>query len=155
MYYEDGDEDQANGDEPCEGGDGRKAGAPNYAGPLNVSAPFHSSLMAPAAEKFAAELARVQFSDPAPPVVTNVEATPNGDGSRIAELLRRQIAEPVRFVQMIEQLRASGVTRLLEIGPGRVLTGLAGRIDRALSREGLSSLEELPGAAQFALETET
>src|SRR5512145_2874534 len=65
--------------------------------PLAVSAPFHSPLMAPAAEKLAPELSRVHFQDPKPPVVTNVEATANADGSRIPELLRAQVTAPVRF----------------------------------------------------------
>jgi [acyl-carrier-protein] S-malonyltransferase len=118
--------------------------------PLAVSAPFHCPLMAPAAEKLAPELSRVRFEDPHPPVVTNVEARVNADGSRIPELLRAQVTAPVRFTEMIREMARLGVTRVLEIGPGRVLTGLVRRIDPALLRGNLSVADELPEAARFA-----
>jgi [acyl-carrier-protein] S-malonyltransferase len=118
--------------------------------PLAVSAPFHCALMAPAAEKLALELARVRFADARPPVVTNVEAEPNTDGSRVAALLREQVTAPVRFVEMVRRMQALGVTRLLEIGPGRVLGGLVARIDRRLARASLALLGELPEAERFA-----
>ena len=108
--------------------------------PLDVSAPFHCPLMAPAAEKLALELGRVRFSDAAVPVVTNVLAEPCRDGARFAELLERQVTAPVRFTEMVRRMRDDGVTRLLEIGPGRVLGGLAGRIDRGLQRASLSTI---------------
>jgi [acyl-carrier-protein] S-malonyltransferase len=117
---------------------------------LAVSAPFHCPLMAPAAEKLAPELSRVRFQDPRPPVVTNVEARANADGSRVPELLRAQVTAPVRFTEMIREMARLGVTRVLEIGPGRVLTGLVRRIDPALARGNLSVADELPGAARFA-----
>jgi len=117
---------------------------------LSVSAPFHCPLMAPAAEKLAPELSRVHFEDPRPPVVTNVEARANGDASRIPDLLRAQVTEPVRFTEMIREMARLGVTRVLEIGPGRVLSGLLRRIDPALERANLSVADELPAAARFA-----
>ena len=117
---------------------------------LPVSAPFHCELMAPAAGKLALELAAVRFSDPAPPVITNVEASPNADGERVAELLRQQVTAPVRFVEMVQTLAREGVTRVLEIGPGRVLSGLVRRIDRKLECQGLSLSAEVPLAASFA-----
>jgi [acyl-carrier-protein] S-malonyltransferase len=117
---------------------------------LAVSAPFHCPLMAPAAEKLAPELSRVRFEDPRPPVVTNVEARANADGARIPELLRAQVTAPVRFTEMIREMARLGVTRVLEIGPGRVLTGLVRRIDPALVRGNLSVADELPEAARFA-----
>jgi [acyl-carrier-protein] S-malonyltransferase len=117
--------------------------------PLAVSAPFHCELMAPAAEKLALELARVRFADARPPVVTNVEAEPNSDGARIPGLLRKQVTAPVRFVEMVQRMRALGVTQLLEIGPGRVLGGLVARIDRRLLRANLSVLGDLPAALRF------
>jgi len=117
---------------------------------LSVSAPFHCPLMAPAAEKLAPELSRVHFEDPRPPVVTNVEARANGDASRIPDLLRAQVTEPVRFTEMIREMARLGVTRVLEIGPGRVLSGLLRRIDPALERANLSVADELPEAARFA-----
>jgi len=117
--------------------------------PLAVSAPFHCVLMAPAAEKLALELARVRFADARPPVVTNVEAEPNTDGARFASLLREQVTAPVRFVEMVRRMQGLGVTKLLEIGPGRVLGGLVARIDRRLSRASLAVLGDLPAAERF------
>lgn len=117
---------------------------------LPVSAPFHCPLMARAAEKLALELACVRFADAATPVVTNVEAAPNTEGTRVADLLTRQVTAPVRFVEMIEAMADSGVDRVLEIGPGRVLTGLVRRIDRGIQRGNLSVAGELKAAADFA-----
>jgi [acyl-carrier-protein] S-malonyltransferase len=117
--------------------------------PLAVSAPFHCALMEPAAERLAAELAKASFSDPSPPVVHNVDAEPNADGAGLAERLRRQVTAPVRFVESVERLAALGVTHTLEVGPGRVLSGLVARIDRRLERASLGSVEDLPEAAAF------
>jgi [acyl-carrier-protein] S-malonyltransferase len=127
----------------------RQAGA-KRAVPLEVSAPFHCGLMAPAAEKLALELARVRFADAAVPVVTNVEAAPCRAGARFAALLEQQVTAPVRFTEMILALRAAGVDRVLEIGPGRVLSGLVGRIDRELARASLSTQDGIDEAAAFA-----
>jgi [acyl-carrier-protein] S-malonyltransferase len=117
---------------------------------LPVSAPFHCELMAPAAAKLALELAAIRFSDPAPPVITNVEARPNAEGARVAELLRQQVTAPVRFVEMVQTLARKGVTQVLEIGPGRVLSGLVRRIDRKLECQGLARIQEVADAASFA-----
>jgi [acyl-carrier-protein] S-malonyltransferase len=117
--------------------------------PLSVSAPFHCALMAPAAGKLALELARVRFADARPPIVTNVEAEPCGEGGRFAELLRAQVTAPVRFAEMVQRMRALGVTKLLEIGPGRVLSGLVARIDRSLARASLAVLSDLETAERF------
>jgi [acyl-carrier-protein] S-malonyltransferase len=130
----------------------RRAGA-RRAVPLAVSAPFHCALMEPAAGKLSLELASVRFSDPTPPVVTNVDAAPNADGARVAELLRRQVTAPVRFVDMVHTLEREGVTRLLEVGPGRVLTGLVKRIERKLSCLNLSLSVEVAEASAFAADT--
>ncbi len=116
---------------------------------LSVSAPFHCELMEPAANKLALELERVQFADAKPPVVSNVEAEPNSDGARTAELLRRQVTAPVRFSEIVTRLRGLGVDRILEVGPGRVLSGLIARIERRTSRAGLSALADLDEAAEF------
>ncbi|MBW2360374.1 MAG: ACP S-malonyltransferase [Deltaproteobacteria bacterium] len=118
--------------------------------PLPVSAPFHCQLMVRAAEKLALELAGTRFADPVCPIVTNVEATTNTDGSRIAALLEQQVSAPVRFVEMVQHLAQRGVTRVLEVGPGRVLTGLVRRIDRDLERGNCSTLDEVGEAAVFA-----
>ncbi len=112
---------------------------------LPVSAPFHCSLMAPAAERLALELEGTDFAAPDPPVVTNVEAEPNGEASRIPELLRRQVTEPVRFTAMVQTMRSLGVERVLEVGPGRVLSGLVARCDRALARANFAGVDDLEG----------
>lgn len=116
---------------------------------LPVSAPFHCALMAPAAEKLRSELAGVRFADPVVPVVTNVEAEPNTDGSRIPDLLERQVTAPVRFSESVVRLAAAGVTRVLEVGPGRVLSGLVARIDRRLERANASTMDEIEEAASW------
>ena len=118
--------------------------------PLAVSAPFHCSLMRPAAEKLAAELAGVRFAAPRVPVVTNVEAAPNADPARIPDLLRRQVTAPVRFTESVRAMAALGVSKVLEVGPGRVLGGLVARIERGLERASLSGAAELADAAVFA-----
>ncbi len=105
---------------------------------LAVSAPFHCPLMASAAERLAPELEKVRFSDPKPPVMSNVEATPNADGARARELLVAQVTAPVRFTEMVQGMAGMGVTRVLEVGPGRVLTGLVARIAPELQRVCLS-----------------
>ncbi|MFQ5417073.1 MAG: ACP S-malonyltransferase [Myxococcota bacterium] len=118
--------------------------------PLAVSAPFHCELMAPAAAKLVLELAQVRFADAAPPVVTNVEADANAAAARIPELLEAQVTAPVRFNQMIGRMVELGVHRFLEIGPGRVLTGLVARIGRRLERASLSTYADVSQAAGFA-----
>ena len=118
--------------------------------PLEVSAPFHCALMLPAAEKLALELARVRFSAPRVPVITNVQASPCSDPTQLAVLLERQVTAPVRFTEMVQRMREDGVDRFLEIGPGRVLSGLVGRIDRNTVRATLSTHGALDEAAAFA-----
>ena len=118
--------------------------------PLEVSAPFHCALMRPAAEKLALELARVRFGSPEAPIVSNVEATACRDAARFPALLEQQVTAPVRFTEMIEFLGASGVGRVLEIGPGRVLVGLVARVSRDLARASLGIAKELDDAADFA-----
>jgi len=124
----------------------REAGA-SRAVPLAVSAPFHCALMQPAAKKLAAELAGLRFAAPEPPVVSNVEAEPNAQAGRIAELLEQQVTAPVRFTDSVRRLVELGVRSVLEVGPGRVLSGLVARIDRSVSRMGVSSMEEVEEAA--------
>jgi [acyl-carrier-protein] S-malonyltransferase len=118
--------------------------------PLDVSAPFHCALMAPAAAKLELELARVRFRASAAPVITNVEAAPCSDPQRFASLLARQVTAPVRFTEMVQQMAGAGITRVLEIGPGRVLTGLVARIERAIARANLDGAAALGEAAAFA-----
>ena len=111
--------------------------------PLPVSAPFHCSLMAPAAEKLRPELERIVFRKPIRPVVSNVEARPNDDPTRIASLLAQQVTAPVRFTEMVECLAGLGVDAFLEVGPGRVLSGLIARIDRRARRGNLSAWSDV------------
>jgi [acyl-carrier-protein] S-malonyltransferase len=131
------------------GGEARRQGARRVV-PLDVSAPFHCRLMAPAAEKLAGELSRVRFQAPRVPVVTNVEATPNSDADRIPLLLQRQVTAPVRFEAGVRRIVAEGVTRVLEVGPGRVLSGLVGRIDGRLERASVTGLPDLEAFATGA-----
>jgi len=99
--------------------------------PLPVSAPFHSTLMAPVQPRLQAVLAGIAFKRPSIPVVSNVEATPNQDEARLPALLVSQVTSPVRWTDSVLAMRATGVDRFVEVGPGRVLSGLVKRIDRA------------------------
>ncbi len=116
---------------------------------LPVSAPFHCALMEPAAEQLAPLLEALDVSKPAVPVVTNVEAQPNEDPARIAPLLREQVTAPVRFTEMVQTLSGLGVTQFLEVGPGRVLSGLVARIERRSKRANFGSMEDLGGVRAF------
>jgi [acyl-carrier-protein] S-malonyltransferase len=117
--------------------------------PLKVSAPFHCALMAPAARAVEAELARISLGALAFPVIANVDAVPNGDSARIPGLLVRQIDAPVRWDESVAAIAAAGVTRALEIGPGKVLAGLVKRIDKRINVQGVFSPDQLPAARAF------
>ena len=95
---------------------------------LPVSAPFHSSLMSPAAERLAGELAAVAVSDPAFAVVRNVDAGVTRAAADVKPFLLRQVASPVRWTECMQRLQTEGATTFVEVGPGRVLTGLLRRI---------------------------
>jgi [acyl-carrier-protein] S-malonyltransferase len=95
---------------------------------LPVSAPFHCSLMAPAGERLVEVLADISMNEMLLPVVTNVEATPNQDASRVCDLLVRQVCAPVRWQETIACMVNLGVKRYIEIGPGKVLSGLVKRM---------------------------
>ena len=111
--------------------------------PLAVSAPFHSALMQPAADRLAAELARVVFRDPAVPVVTNVEGRPNQEGRKVRDLLTRQVAEAVRWEESVLWLEAMRVTEAIEVGHGAVLAGLVKRITRTIRVRGAGDPESV------------
>lgn len=96
--------------------------------PLKVSAPFHCSLMAPAAERLARDLADVRFARPDFGIVCNVTAELLPDEGAAAATLTEQVTAPVRWVECVERLASLGATRFLEFGSGQVLTGLVGRI---------------------------
>jgi [acyl-carrier-protein] S-malonyltransferase len=119
--------------------------------PLAVSAPFHCSLMEPAAEKLESELQRLRFRDANPPIITNVEAEPNASAARMPGLLRKQVTAPVRFSDMIVKMKALSVNQFLEVGPGRVLSGLIARIERRARRANFSSLADLDGVRDFVV----
>ena len=91
---------------------------------LPVSAPFHCSLMQPVVPRLEAVLKGLTFSKPSAPVITNVEAAANEDPARIVELLLKQVTGSVRWVESVQKLEQLGVTKLVEIGPGKVLNGL-------------------------------
>ena len=95
---------------------------------LPVSAPFHCALMSPAAERLAAELAKVAVRDPKIPVVRNVDGGVTRTAADVVPFLLRQVASPVRWTACVQTLAAEGARAFVEVGPGRVLTGLAKRI---------------------------
>lgn len=99
---------------------------------LNVSAPFHSALMKPAQERLAMDLANVAFSDLNVPVVTNVDARPINAGEEARDSLVRQVIAPVRWLESVEFLIRQGVQTFIEVGPGKVLSGLVRQIDRSV-----------------------
>jgi len=99
---------------------------------LPVSAPFHSSLMKPAAEKLRTALAGLELAAPRIPVVNNVDVAVQQDADAIRDALYRQAFGPVRWVECVQALKARGATHLVECGPGKVLAGLAKRIDPEL-----------------------
>lgn len=97
---------------------------------LNVSAPFHCALMMPAQERLASDLAGLDYGEFEFPIVHNVDAALSSDNTAVADKLTRQVSSPVRWLETIESMKAAGVTRFIEIGPGKVLTGLVRQIDR-------------------------
>lgn len=109
-----------------------KAAGAKRALPLPVSAPFHSSLMRPAADVLAQVLAQVRLDAPQIPVVNNVDVKIENDPEAIRQALVRQGWHPVRWVETIQFFAAQGVTHVIECGPGKVLTGLVKRIDANL-----------------------
>jgi [acyl-carrier-protein] S-malonyltransferase len=100
--------------------------------PLPVSAPFHCSLMSPAADELRPVLEEISFFDPVMPVFTNVDAAPVRDGGEAREALVRQVATPVRWHELVQAMVDSGIDTFLEVGPGRVLAGLMRRIRKDL-----------------------
>lgn len=110
---------------------------------LPVSAPFHSSLLRPAAEKLSAALADIQVHAPSIPLVNNVDVACAEDPAAIKDALVRQAWHPVRWVETIQFMKAQGVTHVVECGPGKVLTGLVKRIDRDLIGLSISDPESL------------
>jgi len=110
-----------------------KANGAKRALPLPVSAPFHSSLMKPAAEKLREKLADTVFAVPQIPVVNNIDVAVESDVDRIRDALYRQAFGPVRWVECVLAIKARGVAHLVECGPGKVLAGMTRRIDSELA----------------------
>jgi [acyl-carrier-protein] S-malonyltransferase len=98
--------------------------------PLPVSAPFHCDMMKPVQPRLADVLGRVQFGPLAVPVVSNVEAKANQNPAGVHELLVRQVTAPVRWTEIVQFLLGQGVTTFVEIGPGKVLSGITKRMNK-------------------------
>jgi len=116
--------------------------------PLPVSAPFHSSLLRPAGERLAQALGEVALRAPTVPLVNNVDVAIESDPVRIRDALVRQAWGPVRWVEVVQRLKALGVTRVIEFGPGKVLAGLVTRIDRSLEVAAVHDPVSLQAALQ-------
>jgi [acyl-carrier-protein] S-malonyltransferase len=125
-----------------------KANGAKRALPLAVSAPFHSSLMRPAAEKLRDYLQSLELSAPQIPLINNIDVAAEDDVDRIRDALYRQAFGPVRWVQCVQAIKARGLTTLVECGPGKVLAGMVKRIDPDLSGFAIydpTSLQEVKG----------
>lgn len=121
-----------------------KAAGAKRALPLPVSAPFHTSLMRPAADNLSGEIGATDFASPQIPIVHNVHGQTESNPTQIKKLMIEQIYKPVLWVDCVKALAASGAKTLVECGPGKVLCGLAKRIDRdlvALATEDVESFE--------------
>jgi len=120
----------------------KEAGAKNVV-PLAVSGAFHSSLMQPAAEKFVEVLKTANISTPPIPVISNVDANPATDTEIIRSNLAKQITSSVQWVSAIQYMAGQGITDFLEIGPGRVLSGLMRKTDRNLKVYNIQKPEDI------------
>lgn len=119
--------------------------------PLAVSAPFHSSLMLPAEKRLADDLATLNFAAPALPVYVNVDAAPLQDADAARDALVRQVSRPVRWEQSVLRMVEDGVKLFVEIGAGKVLTGLGRRIAKEIPRVNVATPEDIaPAKAAIA-----
>ena len=123
-----------------------KAAGAKRALPLPVSVPSHCALMRPAAEQLAQDLAALNFNNAVIPVVNNVDVAIAADNVAVKDALVRQLYSPVRWTETIEWLAAQGVTDVLELGAGKVLSGLIKRIDKALSTASVGDVATLKAA---------
>lgn len=123
-----------------------KAAGAKRALPLPVSVPSHCALMKPAADKLAVALEAITFSAPSVPVVNNVDVKCETEGAAIRSALVRQLYSPVRWTESVEFIAAQGVEQLLEVGPGKVLTGLTKRIVNSLSAAAVNDSASLSAA---------
>lgn len=120
-----------------------KAAGAKRALPLPVSAPFHCALMEPAGRRLAEVLDGIAFAPMNLPVVSNVEACPNKDSARLTELLVRQVSAPVRWDESVACMAELGVERFIEIGPGKVLSGLIKRIAKGATAQNVEDVASL------------
>ena len=111
--------------------------------PLAVSAPFHCALMKPAEERLAPELRALATQAPQIPVVANVDAEPKRDAAAAIEALVRQVSSPVRWEDVVRRLVREGVTQVVELGPGTVLSGLIKKIDRSVAVMNIETPDDL------------
>ncbi|CAI1566734.1 malonyl-CoA-(acyl-carrier-protein) transacylase [Serratia proteamaculans] len=125
-----------------------KAAGAKRALPLPVSVPSHCALMKPAADKLAIALQEITFSAPQVPVVNNVDVRTETDPEAIRSALVRQLYSPVRWTESVEFMAAQGVTLLLEVGPGKVLTGLTKRIVDTLTAAAVNDAASLTAALE-------
>jgi [acyl-carrier-protein] S-malonyltransferase len=126
--------------------DGCKARGAKRAVLLPVSAPFHSSLIRPAAEKLAARLAELSFAAPKIPVINNVDVALQSDPEKIKGALIRQAYSPVRWVETIQKMASLGATTIAECGPGKVLSGLSKRCADGVTGLALADLAAIDAA---------
>jgi [acyl-carrier-protein] S-malonyltransferase len=120
----------------------KEAGA-KRALPLAVSVPSHCALMKPAAEKLAADLAEIAFIKPDVSVINNVDVAAETSADAIKDALVRQLYSPVRWTETVQKLAGDGITETFEFGPGKVLTGLAKRIDKSVSCKAINDLDSI------------
>ncbi|BFM16325.1 ACP S-malonyltransferase [Maricurvus nonylphenolicus] len=125
----------------------KEAGA-KRAMPLPVSAPFHTSLMKPAADRLAEQIQATEFKAPETPVVHNVNAQTEADPEKIKALMIEQIYAPVLWSDCVRTMSQAGITQMVECGPGKVLSGLAKRIERSLSALPAEAPEDLAKALE-------
>ncbi|MDP8753722.1 ACP S-malonyltransferase [Serratia marcescens] len=125
-----------------------KAAGAKRALPLPVSVPSHCALMKPAADKLAVALKDITFNAPQVPVVNNVDVRTENDPEAIRSALVRQLYSPVRWTESVEFIAAQGVTSLLEVGPGKVLTGLTKRIVDTLTAAAVNDTASLSAALE-------
>jgi len=114
---------------------------------LNVSAPFHSALMMPAQGRLASDLERITFADLAKPLISNVDAKIITSGVEAEDSLVRQVSSPVRWLQSMELLIKEGVDTFVEVGPGKVLSGLMRQISREVKCFNVEDADSLKAAA--------
>ena len=110
---------------------------------LNVSAPFHCALMTPAQERLEADLKELKYSSFFFPIVHNVDAAANDDAGKVCDKLTNQVSSPVRWLQSVEMMAANGVEKFIEIGPGKVLTGLVRQIRKDAAYANVENTESL------------